>query len=92
MAQPRAATSLSFLPPWKPAPVRVVVRARDAGEGTVVRAVPEVPTHAGGMELEFVATDDASRALVCAMGAPGGVRRRASNGAGVSRRRSDAAE
>ena len=40
------------------------------GEGTVVRALPEAPAQAGGMELKFVATDEASRALVSAMRAP----------------------
>ena len=136
----RAATTLSFLPPWRPvpAPFYIVVRARDVaafiarygehidgdrififtrvpppagtlvrfhiylatgdcvlrGEGTVLRAVPAGPTEAGGMELRFVAADEASRALVSSL--PAAVarvgRRGASDGAGVSRRRFDATE
>lgn len=34
------------------------------GDGMVVRAVPEAAARAGGMEVRFVATDEASRALL----------------------------
>jgi hypothetical protein len=38
------------------------------GDGVVLRAVPEASAQAGGMEVRFVATDEASRALLRSLG------------------------